>query len=418
MAAQHGTRRDHPDGFRRDATIGLTHDPLADTRRYAVEIMKGGVMTRTILRARDLHEATSRAGYIFDAADSITVSRAEPTQLERIQDRRAVGRSIWSAIAITVALLTLAIGLVGCSSGSGDDEVETASSEPVISCDSQGNCTTYPPGTTAEEIDEQNDPPEPDDTPQPPTRDELNAAPNGKAWDMDMAPGGYLWSNDSGICLLRWPYEVSVELYDSNDFQGACFSAYHHDWYFRIGPFKRTSDQWVGITTSAFRGERRLHEVVNRQLTGSYDVTGPFLGSFYSEGSLHDEFRLYWNGGNQGMRADSTALAATEPGVYSRARRSVETGCEVDCTTDVDAPYLNVGVETSLTINADGTLYAQGADGCVIEGATDDDLGGVMRYELTNSCAPGAFKGLAGTISGRVFVGAHYKHDHFVIVGE
>ena len=80
-----------------------------------------------------------------------------------------------------------------------------------------------------------------------------------------------------------------------------------------------------------------------------------------------------------------------------------------DIDANLGAPWIPAGVETSLVIDANGDIFAQGSDGCVVSGRALDSLESVTRVTLQNSCAPGVtFSGYGGSVDGVFYVGAAF----------
>ena len=331
------------------------------------------------------------------------------------------GRYSIGFVAMLVFLLAVVFIVSGCSSGS---DVE-APADPIISCDSQGHCQTFPAGTSLNDINDAMNPPPAPPEPEPATPAELNEKPNGRAWSVTWAPGT-LYSDSRGVCMLRYPYEPGPKPYNNIlDFFGVCFSTGHHDWFFEIHPRYRSGNKWVSFDTGYFRGDLRLWQVQGGKLTGAFEVIADLadmvVGTHDYWNSNDKTVEIFWSnvqpplptyfGDPPSIKGNELTTLGDSTGVYGHARRA---GGPVD----LFAPFLQVGVPTSLEIRSDGSVYAQGSDGCVINGQSEDHFGGVWRGDFSNSCVPGQFSGFGATIGGRVYIGARAGWDKFVIVGE
>lgn len=231
------------------------------------------------------------------------------------------------------------------------------------------------------------------------------------------------YTKSGGICLQRWPYYPGPPPANiSSDFEGLCFEVQHGDTLFRFWPRSRSGTRWIEWTTTAWRGEIREWQVRDPYgLTGKYEVVQQWADTVVGIWSDWDSNAREWTMHASNIqpvlppaflpmtfRMHQVDVDETMPGVY-QARRD---GGPVDLAADV----LVTGLDASLTIDADGTVWMQAADGCTLTGRTDDALSGVWRILLNSSCG-GDYKSIGGTVDGALYLAGHAGFDKLVIVG-
>lgn len=351
----------------------------------AAELFESRVPSADPLRGHDervrglmLDAFAHGAMWAFERAQHAIAITHGKYRVEYSHRERGAARVVFLALLGVLAFL-----LAACGGGGSSDAAAPA--DPVISCTSAGVCTTFAPGTTAAQIEAQQNPtPAPAPSPAPTL--------TGSAWTMRTFPN-YFYTSESGRCVLRANHS------------GVCAGVGHHAYVFTVTArsCSGTPDVCV-IGVGSWRSEEREWSVVNSVLQPSYTVTRTLTSNGFNTTwrSDRDTWDFEYTNGETAARGNRASLGGTTIGVYGRARRSAPLP-----HVDLAAPWLHSGVETSLTVDADGSIYGQGADGCVLQGRALDPLTDAWRATLTLSCAPGVtFSGYGGSVDGELLIAA------------